>query len=58
MSEWISVKDRLPEHGTEVLVTNGVVMAVAPASTVVRRDTFISHWMPLPELPKDGGPGA
>ena len=52
---WIPVSDRLPETG-EVLATNGDVIAVAPASSVRRKDTYITHWMPLPELPGGGDP--
>ena len=48
---WIPVSDRLPETG-EVLATNGDVIAVAPASCVRRKDTYITHWMPLPEPPE------
>lgn len=52
---WIPVSDRLPETG-EVLATNGDVITVAPASSVRRKDTYITHWMPLPELPGGGDP--
>ena len=52
---WIPVTERLPETG-EVLATNGDVIAVAPASSVRRKDTYITHWMPLPELPGGGDP--
>lgn len=52
---WIPVSDRLPETG-DVLATNGDVIAVAPASSVRRKDTYITHWMPLPELPGGGDP--
>ena len=48
---WIPVTERLPETG-EVLATNGDVIAVAPASSVRRKDTYITHWMLLPELPE------
>lgn len=54
---WVSVKDRLPRRG-EVLVTNSLVMAVAPASSVRKHDTAITHWMPLPELPEEGATDA
>ena len=48
---WIPVTERLPETG-EVLATNGDVIAVAPASSVRRKDTYITHWMHLPEPPE------
>lgn len=51
--QWVAVTDRLPEEG-EVLVTNGFTIAVAPASSVQRKGTCISHWMPLPKLPGEG----
>ena len=59
MSEWISVKDRLPEPNTAVLVCRdgyyGSEVAVA-----VYKDEYlkfitgynVTHWMPLPEPPE------
>lgn len=56
MNEWISVKDRLPEEKTRVLV-------FVPHSSIkidtdrivgriwVRWNGHITHWMPLPEPP-------
>lgn len=67
MPEWISVKDRLPDTNTDVLVTvfwcgrwqvkigwrlksgewnvkAGFADSVLP----------VTHWMPLPEPPKEG----
>jgi len=52
--EWISVKERLPESVSEVLATDGNVMAVAPASSVTKDGTSITHWMPLPKPPMEG----
>ena len=66
MSEWISVKDRLPERGVEVLVTDGIhymvtwcentndgVKWVDNYYTYVNvRFKEVTHWMPLPEPPK------
>jgi len=56
MAEWISVKDRLPEDGSYVLVFDdlgyGYTICV---SLYLRRRGFkqqTTHWMPLPEPPK------
>lgn len=59
MSEWISVKDRLPETSYWALVTDGknVCMAdydidawVGIAHSWVEE---ITHWMPFPQPPQD-----
>lgn len=63
LSRWISVKDRLPEHGF-VLVwcayTHSVEIAKYKGSlwrTQERRyalnSSWVTHWMPLPEPPKE-----
>jgi hypothetical protein len=68
MSEWISVKDRLPNEETPVITLySGVVQHVTywiidgswyPAhadeadETPVNSGVF-THWMPLPEPPED-----
>ena len=64
--EWISVSDRLPENRTRCLVCRygGVTKKrnvdilwfshawrVAPDYGVA--DDTVTHWMPLPELPKE-----
>ena len=55
MAEWISVKERLPEddkyNGT-VLATDGSIVITAPSSTVAAGGV-ITHWMHLPEPPKE-----
>lgn len=67
MNEWISVKDRLPECGVNVLVTDGIHQMVTWCEFVDGTfqwvDNFIeyvnvrfkpvTHWMPLPEPPKE-----
>lgn len=61
-SEWISVKDRLPEDGVRVLTAcdDGIVRLNInkggfPA-VINRQHKFsdVTHWMPLPEPPKEG----
>lgn len=64
MTEWISTKDRLPEEDGEVLaVLFGRVYMVwhlaitkqfeTPSGMVWGIDD-VTHWMPLPEPPKEG----
>ena len=60
VQEWISVKDRLPEDQEEVLVCtrskNGIrnidkgYMAID--HFIHRGRAEVTHWMPMPELPK------
>ena len=53
--EWISVKEKLPKddgyNGT-VLATDGSIVITAPSSSVTI-DGAITHWMSLPEPPKE-----
>lgn len=62
-TEWISVKDRLPETSESVLVTGAGGMAIAFICLLSKRFTqvntwndsiheSITHWMLLPEPPK------
>ena len=59
MSEWISVKDRLPETGVEVLAySDGDIYTVVHcidgswiASSTYYDLYHVTHWMPLPEPP-------
>ena len=63
VNRWISVEDRLPDEGASVLIcTNGGIRSVSARYgnrffiTIVEAFTedTVTHWMPLPELPKDG----
>jgi hypothetical protein len=61
--QWISVKDRLPEKediGDIFLVWNAYDRDVStvrwqPYGFDDVNDMYISHWMPLPEIPEDKG---
>ena len=64
MSEWISIKERLPENARMVLVyvewkrifdawyANGIWYEFSEASQMLDFDG-VTHWMSLPEPPKD-----
>jgi hypothetical protein len=65
MSDWISVQDRLPEYGVPVLIVyHGVVQYIAYARDIgewrsadtnesdAMPESFVTHWMSLPEPPK------
>lgn len=64
MSEWISVKDRLPKNYQEVLIHTDYGITITAQFLSFRRvfvrDTAqeiklgaVTHWMELPELPKE-----
>lgn len=68
MSEWISVKERLPEEVTRVITYDGTHNIVdmhvydGEGFRVCRAvndlwiyDDCVTHWMPLPEPPKEEG---
>jgi len=56
--EWISVKDRLPEDGQEVLAYwgdwNTVIDTYSGVEWIKGKSfgAFTTHWMPLPNPPK------
>lgn len=64
-AEWISVEERLPENGEErvaVVLQDNPVTATIGINKIdtdryldgswVRWGKYVTHWMPLPELPK------
>ena len=56
-NEWISVEDRLPEEDTRVLVHLNTKPMVYDTDRRlngkwVRWNSNVTHWMPIPELPK------
>lgn len=63
MSEWISVKDRLPKDGQLVLICTAGIKDAASFTDfyfpkyrkwALQGMTFHpTHWMPLPEPPND-----
>ena len=66
MSEWISVKDRMPEkEGKYIVCKSGNVYALPmringlghkywEAGKYFKKETDkVSHWMPFPESPKE-----
>lgn len=62
MNEWISVEDRLPEGmGTVLIAHNGGVSFgwfngaywTRGAATKHKPIKTVTHWMPLPEPPKE-----
>ena len=57
--EWISVKDRLPEQYTDVVVLYdfgrvGVNWTNKENEFIEHPNCKVTHWMPLPEPPESG----
>lgn len=57
--DWISVEDRLPEPGVDVLAAyrdRHINMGTAGDDWLEEdiEDGYITHWMPLPEPPREG----
>ena len=67
LGKWISVDEKLPELGTRVIATDGVFVGEAIFARDSRwsgygggilRDcigSVVTHWMPLPDAPEEGG---
>ena len=63
---WISVEEQRPEPGKRALATDGVFVGEAYRTSadtwrrydgIAMRDclgSIVTHWMPLPEAPKEG----
>jgi len=60
MSKWISVKDKLPKEGNEILIFNIIYYKPISIGYLKNNNFFdlidstmtpikVTHWMPLPE---------
>lgn len=62
MNDWISVKDRLPEYDEPVFGYDGELADMGIVNylngeffDLYGDDMNVTHWMPLPEPPKERG---
>jgi Protein of unknown function (DUF551) len=53
MMEWISVKDRLPDYGQQVLFVNGKNQVYVGTRFILEEWATCKYWMPLPDSPKE-----
>lgn len=56
LTRWIAVKNQPPKHKQEILCTDGCSIYKAEYDKGSFNDNGITHWMPLPELPKEDKP--
>lgn len=53
VSEWISVKDRLPEDDSPVIYWSEILGDLGISCKSDFYSDCTTHWMPLPEAPKE-----
>ena len=53
MTEWIPCEERLPDKdGRYLFINRGEIEIIWMSSSVPYRNKDITHWAPLPEMPK------